>query len=69
MANEFSDFKVRHYDTTSGKLRILKEIFTRLDLSPLQKRYDDLSQKIISQSFETAEVYLIEAMAILMESN
>ena len=48
MANEFSDFKVRHYDTTSGKLRILKEIFTRLDLSPLQKRYDDLSQKIIS---------------------
>jgi hypothetical protein len=48
MSSDFSDFKKFHYDQVKGKLRLLKDIFARLNLSKLKERYLSLVDKLNS---------------------
>jgi len=51
----FNDFKNLHYESTTEKLRKLKDIFCRLNLSALEQKYADLLAKINSIELKVAE--------------
>jgi len=48
MSNKFNDFKKRVYDKSKGKLRLLKDIFARLNLSELENKLLSINTSFIS---------------------